>query len=88
MFSCFFFHRSVKKMHGVLVACFLLCIGAVCSQVARPLPDRQYPVDPIRPWPLPVQDPDRKYPNSYYADRNYPYSYPERHSTKMFIGEQ
>ena len=67
----YFFQRSVRKMQGVLVVCFLLCIGKVCSQGAGGfLGIPGIPDLPVFP-PLPA-------PNSKYPD-----PYQDKHTSKM-----
>ena len=58
-------------MQGVLVVCFLLCIGTVCSEALGPgRPDKtqagiRHHLPPGRNLQEVV---DSKYPNSYYPD--------------------
>ena len=64
----YFSHRSESKMQGVSVACFLLCIGTVCSQgdpPGRPPTPPSPPPQPPPPTPVNAY-PDSKYLNSYY----------------------
>ena len=63
----YFSHRSESKMQGELVACFMLCIGAVCSQGDPPGHPPIPPSPPPQPPPpTPVTAyPDSKHLNSY-----------------------
>ena len=64
-------YRLETKMQGVLVVCFLLCIGAVYSEPLGPGIRLTLPPGVPRALPpgLNLQEAvDSKYPNSYYPD--------------------